>query len=372
MTFVVATIASFLLLSSSLAQTCFNEGSCSSLLKPQNLDCHLWSGIQSSYDSYCRDLACPFCYRLTDLATHKECYELQMKICRIPSKATFTKRVIYLDWSYGDLEDAIHTSVDNGYNIIVLSFWLFKQRSYWDAARRWMSLSSANRQLLLTYAHSRGAKITLSVGGSGENHAAMMRSGLPGSVYGKSCAEKVIEAGLDGLNFDSVGWNPHDFRKKKGTQWLIDATKAAHQILGSGKIISHAPQAPYFSIPWAGRGGYGEIERQVRGMIDYYFVKYYNQGASYPYNTYDSLFVSAQGGAVKEIIAQGVPQDKIVVGKYVTGGGSSGYVKPDTLKHILCKSHRDTGFTAGGGIWVYDIRHLDETKKFGHVLSTQC
>lgn len=53
-------------------------------------------------------------------------------------------------------------------------------------------------------------------------------------------------------------------------------------------------------------------------LIDFYNVQFYNQGDT-KYNSYDELFLKAtgffSGTSVREIIARGVPSNKIVIGK---------------------------------------------------------
>jgi hypothetical protein len=60
-------------------------------------------------------------------------------------------------------------------------------------------------------------------------------------------------------------------------------------------------------------------------------VQFYNQGST-SYNTYNGLFLESTGyftkTAVREMIARGIPSNKIIVGKPVTPGdaANSGYV----------------------------------------------
>jgi chitinase len=91
-------------------------------------------------------------------------------------------------------------------------------------------------------------------------------------------------------------------------------------------LISHAPQAPYFSTTQYRNGGYITVNKQVGTTIDFYNVQFYNQGGT-TYDSYDALFkVSigwSTGTAVKQMIDAGIPSNKIVVGKPATPSDAS-------------------------------------------------
>merc|ERR1712110_627597 len=96
------------------------------------------------------------------------------------------------------------------------------------------------------------------------------------------------------------------------------------------------PQGPYMG-DWAGPSyGYTDVFVRYPDLIDFISVQFYNQGTEY-YNTYDNLFVAADGwtaeSAVKEMADNGIPLNKIVVGKPVgpAGYASNGYVDPAKL-----------------------------------------
>lgn len=52
-------------------------------------------------------------------------------------------------------------------------------------------------------------------------------------------------------------------------------------------IISHAPQAPYFSYNFSSTGSYHTIHNVTGKFIDFYNVQFYNQGINTPYSTYN-------------------------------------------------------------------------------------
>ena len=90
-------------------------------------------------------------------------------------------------------------------------------------------------------------------------------------------------------------------------QWVVDATNAARSIIGTSKIITHAPQPPYFGMfssthplfpsrsflqlvltiragnyGWA--DGYGKIY-DLAPHIDFFLVQFYNNGPTTSYET---------------------------------------------------------------------------------------
>jgi chitinase len=50
-------------------------------------------------------------------------------------------------------------------------------------------------------------------------------------------------------------------------------------------IITHAPQAPYFSTEAYKNGGYTKIHQKVGHTINFYNIQFYNQGNT-QYNTF--------------------------------------------------------------------------------------
>lgn len=86
--------------------------------------------------------------------------------------------------------------------------------------------------------------------------------------------------------------------------------------LNPSLIVSHAPQYPYFGPSYY--NVYGLVEQKAKTAIDFYNIQYYNSGDT---TTYDLVFVNNPfEAAVAQILSQGVPVDKIVVGKSIQGG----------------------------------------------------
>jgi len=94
-----------------------------------------------------------------------------------------------------------------------------------------------------------------------------------------------------------------------GENWLIVFTRQLRASLPF-HIISHAPQAPYFSPDFAPTGSYLTVNKHVGKFIDFYNIQFYNQGNNTKYDTYSSLFVDSgiynANSSVFQIIAQGI------------------------------------------------------------------
>jgi len=70
-----------------------------------------------------------------------------------------------------------------------------------------------------------------------------------------------------------------------GEDWLIRFTTKLRSLLPN-KIITHAPQGPYFKNDYYPKGGYVTVHQKVGSMIDFYNVQFYNQGNT-QYNSYE-------------------------------------------------------------------------------------
>merc|ERR1712110_786817 len=165
-----------------------------------------------------------------------------------------------------------------------------------------------------------------------------------GAGYAKPACEFCVEYDLDGVDFDVelTPGNSGPFQAGSMQKFIIDGSQECRKIIGRNRIISHAPQAPYMGT-WAGSDlGYVDVFVRYPDLIDYISVQFYNQGTGY-YDTYENLFIKAGGwteeSAVLEMANNGIPLNKIVVGKPVgpAGYANNGYVAPETLHEWGCR-----------------------------------
>eukprot|EP00919_Chromeraceae_sp_WS-2016_P023286 GHVR01055355.1.p1 GENE.GHVR01055355.1~~GHVR01055355.1.p1 ORF type:complete len:169 (+),score=14.26 GHVR01055355.1:532-1038(+) len=146
-----------------------------------------------------------------------------------------------------------------------------------------------------------------------------------------------------------------------GEAWLINFTRKLREMLPK-HIISHAPQAPYFynniETDKYPKGAYLKVDKEVGDLIDFYTVQFYNQGDT-TYDTYETLFIKSNGWfpgtSVKEMIANGVPSEKIVVGKPVTKEDvfNTGLMDLNKLGEAVTKAYKELGWYAGVMFWQY-------------------
>ena len=105
---------------------------------------------------------------------------------------------------------------------------------------------------------------------------------LDPAVVATNLAKFVNDYDLDGCDIDYE--DNAAMEAGKGEAWLISFTTKLRSLLPN-KIISHAPQGPYFKNDYYPKGGYVTINQQVGNMIDFYNVQFYNQGDT-QYNSY--------------------------------------------------------------------------------------
>jgi len=255
---------------------------------------------------------------------------------------------------------------NSSWNIINLSFWLTSggadaallwanAYTYVSSDNPWGNSNSAVQAAWRNHYHSGGIKILVSAFGSTEFPTS---AGVDPVQCGTNLANFVLKNNLDGVDLD---WeDTAAFESGKGEAWLVSITKTLRQMLprSQGYIISHAPQAPYFTTgsnyP---NGAYLTVDKEVGDLIDFYNIQFYNQGTS-DYADYTSLFQTsngwAVGTAVNQIKASGVPASRIVVGKPITSGDATntGYVPLNSLSGILAQA-RNNGWSTGFMGWQY-------------------
>eukprot|EP00803_Ostreobium_quekettii_P000793 evm.model.scf_601.7 EVM.evm.TU.scf_601.7 scf_601:53643-55615(-) len=158
--------------------------------------------------------------------------------------------VIYLNrFSMADVSALVDPSF--AYTHYLFAFWLRDKGGPVDAARVWVDNNLGNDSRIQE-ARSRGVKFMISCGGGTgrPQFQGGFRGGAvtDGAMYGREVAEFAMANNFDGVDFDIEGWAQAN--DGLGTQWLIDATLAAKTTFRNG-IITHAPQAPYFSDRWS-------------------------------------------------------------------------------------------------------------------------
>eukprot|EP00727_Mastigamoeba_balamuthi_P013607 m51a1_g887 hypothetical protein (497) ;mRNA; f:2830-4592 len=253
---------------------------------------------------------------------------------------------------------------NDGYNVINLAFWTTGATA--DAAQVWANAlqyvstdnpwGQTNDAVQKAWAdafHKAGKLIMVSAFGATDFPTS---AGKDPVQVAQALAEFVNKNNLDGVDLD---WEDNNAMEAgTGEAWLVSCTRKLRELLPN-KIITHAPQGPYFmGAPKYKNGGYVTVHNQVGSLIDWYNMQFYNQEST-TYNTYETLFIASNGWStgtsVKEIAAKGVPLDKLVVGKPVMqkDATNTGYVELGALKSILQQGINNLGWCAGVMGWQY-------------------
>jgi len=256
-------------------------------------------------------------------------------------------KALYIDQgiNWNNPATTFKSVVDAGYNLVILAF-VVSGKPY-DAAAAWDQLTSSVQNETIAYAHSKGARITVSAGGSTDSPY----NTFTGTQYGQAVANWAKARHLDGVDFDLENFGPGftagSHNAAESIAWVASATNAAREILGASATITHAPQPPYFGASNGFADGYTQIYKQAPS-IDFLLVQYYNNG---PATTYADIFTNG-GGSVKEIASYGIPLSKIVVGKPVNSNDAGGgYVTASSLHSIFTQAKSDLGWDAGVMGW---------------------
>ncbi|KAH9888971.1 glycoside hydrolase [Cubamyces lactineus] len=237
-----------------------------------------------------------------------------------------------------------------GFNVFLLSFLLTE--GAWDKAYEWTTLTAAQRAAVKSQYAAAGIKLMVSVFGSTDVPTS---SGADPVATANTIAAWVKQYSLDGVDVDYEDFNAMDAGTAEN--WLITFTQQLRSQLPSGSyIITHAPVAPWFSPnKWPG-GGYLKVNQQVGSLIDWYNIQFYNQGTT-EYTTCAGLLTASSStwpnSAVFQIIASGVPESKVVIGKPAnTGDANNGYIAPATLAGCVSQA-KSQGWNAGVSTWEF-------------------
>lgn len=277
------------------------------------------------------------------------------------------RRVLYIDYrdiNWNSPTETVTNAVAAGYNVILLGFLLSTSPA--DMAQAWSSAGAAAQLQAMSFAHSKGAVVMVSAGGSTDTPWSTFTDG---TSYGLYAGQWAKANNLDGVDFDAEnfasGFIAGSLSGNQAALFLADASIAVKQFV---RFVSHAPQAPYFgpigaagASFWPGTsGGYSAVEANSKGAVDFYNVQFYNQGPTC-YTTFAGLFTSSKadcavfpGTSVQEIASYGVPMSKITVTKYLlTADASNGYVSATVLSSYLGQAAQAIGYKSGVSCWAY-------------------
>lgn len=238
------------------------------------------------------------------------------------------------------------------YTHFILSFWLSSGAA--DNALMWEGLGSEKQQKVKAEYNAAGIKLMVSAFGATDWPTS---NGNNPTQTAQKLAKWVKSNNLDGVDIDYE--DNTAFNGGTAEQWVITFQKELRSQLGSSYLVSHAPQAPWFTTSGSYTGGgYSHIHSAVGSGIDFYNVQFYNQGQG-AYTDCDGLLFQSTsswpGTSVFEINSVGgVPLEKIVIGKPINSdAASNGYTDPSTLGRCVSQA-QSKGWNAGLMFWEYD------------------
>ena len=282
-------------------------------------------------------------------------------------------KVIYIDTdgvNYNNPPSAIIDAVNGGATVIVLSFYTVLYGPV-DMAAAWASADPSARNAAIAYAHNAGAVVLVSAGGATD-----IPYNTDPIAFGAAAATFAVNYGLDGLDMDLENLGPGaSYQYSDTISWIGNASVSARAVLCPMRLLTHAPQAPYFGAvgnagpnPWTGTGGgYTAIwKRTGPTVIDAFLVQFYNQGSSC-YTTQQGLFSASAtdcptfpGTSLLEIASYGVPASRIVLGKTVRpSDGDNGWVDAGSLQTWVAAAA--SYWSAGIMLWAW---HPNESPYF--------
>lgn len=263
-----------------------------------------------------------------------------------PVSTSGMKQVIYADNHLADLPSPSELAP---YNHFILAFWL--QSGPADNGLVWQNFGDAKQKQIKAEYNAAGINLMVSAFGATD----MPTSSDPVSTA-QSLAAFVKANNLDGVDIDYE--DNSAFTAGTAEPWLISFQTELRRQLPNA-IISHAPQAPYFtSSSMYPSGGYSKIHSAVGSGIDFYNVQFYNQGAG-AYTDCNGLLHSSGTNFPDTSVFQinsvgGVPLEKIVIGKPLdTTSASNGYMDAGSLATCVSEA-QGSGWNGGVMYWQWD------------------
>jgi len=218
-------------------------------------------------------------------------------------------------------------------------------------AGAWQSIGASRQQAAMTYCHNKGAKVLVSTGGATDTPY-----GGSATTYGQTAANFAKNNNLDGVDFDLENF-PYGPMSAANVNWVATATNAARAILPSPKLITHAPQTPYFDDRFD--YGYTKIYKAAPS-IDYLLIQYYNNDNPV---TYAQIFTTGDSGklnSIKQISNQGIPLNKLVLGKPVNSGDGNQWLSASQLNSIIKQAKTNLGWTGGVMGWQWHDYNINQ------------
>jgi chitinase len=247
----------------------------------------------------------------------------------------------------------------NGVNVFLLAFYLNSGPS--DQLQNFISLPSSKRQDIIDDLHSHGISLGFSVFGSTE---APTTDGVDPESFAGKVASFAKKYKFDVVDTDYEDFDAFNSGSSEAVNWLVSFSKALRSHLPSGQyLLSHAPVAPWLTDSkdaYPG-GSYLDVTLRAGDAIDFLNMQFYNQDNLY--SSCNHIVKASPSGSyphtsISEIHKNGVPLEKLVIGKPALasdadGSGDQGFMSGSSLQQCVNQAKEELGWNAGMMLWEY-------------------
>ncbi|XWV24553.1 hypothetical protein QJ856_gp1238 [Tupanvirus deep ocean] len=193
-------------------------------------------------------------------------------------------------WESWDSKVPVNTIVNMKANLIDISFGTFTQTGTNTFVVSGVEASASTIKQLVSAAHSLGKKVKLSIGGATYPISKFLTSDAAANGLAQAVAAYVKTYSLDGVDYD--------IEDRPAANLQIALIKYTRQILGPNYLISYTAMSPASTTsPWS------TVIYGAHTYLNTVSIMAYNYGPGYTFQQ-----------DVQNLIAKGVPANKIVVG----------------------------------------------------------
>ena len=219
---------------------------------------------------------------------------LIMRCCAEPVHVVYVNKL----WSWATPENIAGSlgvpgyAPVSSYNVFIMSFWLpsgpVDAAEVWAHPTRymgenpWGNTDEDIQRAWVEQFEKEGKRIMVSLFGATSHPTS---EGLNATEV---CTAAGRFARANHFHGVDINWEDTAAMESGGEAWLVDCTRAVRAEMRFG-VLTHAPQAPYFSQGLFPTYSYRGVHNEVGDSTDWYHVQFYNQEEC-DYTTYDRLF----------------------------------------------------------------------------------
>ncbi|AUG51542.1 chitinase [Thalassospira marina] len=256
--------------------------------------------------------------RCVDEQRHMLCTQWKVRTMRTP------ENVIYTDNGYGPVSKLAGTACTIG----IQSF--ISNASFDNGTCKleldWPLQSALNHKDIVPAKEGGKRKILVALGGGTFDTPSWQACSDNLDAFADALVSFVKTNDFDGIDID---WEDTGALTKSGGYDAVAFLSGLTRKLRAGLpapqyIITHAPQPPYFDASFHG-GTYMQVMKQVGTLIDYLNIQYYNNGdfvgttgSEQAEKVAGTTGSPAFATSIVGLVAQGLPVEKLLVGKPTT------------------------------------------------------